>query len=101
MPLITPIPVWVRHKWYLVPHTHTQNADGQLKNDQEFCTKLQADLKMNIFGMCTTNFTEGGKPKYEDSKAHSIFKRVYCNTSAIHLDKHPMYKRAMVHARSS
>ena len=32
-------------KWYTVPLEYPQNVDGQLKNDQGFCTKLQEDLK--------------------------------------------------------
>ena len=39
---------WICLEWYTAPPTNHQNADGQLKNDQEFCTKLQTDLKISM-----------------------------------------------------
>ena len=66
-------------KWYAVPPQYPQNANGQLRNDQEFCTKLHGELKKALFGMCTNNPTEGGKPSYTDTKADLILKRVFCN----------------------
>ena len=57
-----------------------QNADdGQPRNDQEFCTKMQRELKKAIFGMCTVNPTNARKPSHLDTKAYLIFKRVLCN----------------------
>ena len=38
-------------KWYAMPPQYPQNAYGQLTNDQEFCTKLQGELKKALFGM--------------------------------------------------
>ena len=70
--------VWMCCKWYAVPSQYLQNADGQLRNDQEFCTKLQGELKKTIFGVCTMNATEAGKPSHTDTKADLIFKRVLC-----------------------
>ena len=71
--------VWIRRKWYAVPPQYPQNADGQLRNDQAFCTKPQGELKTALFGMCTNNPTVRGKPRHADTKAHLIFKRVFCN----------------------
>ena len=74
--------VWICRKWYAVPPQYPQNAGGQLRNDrndQEVCTKLQGELKKTIFGMCTMNPTEAGKPSHTDTKANLIFKRVFCN----------------------
>ena len=53
-----------------------QNADGHLKNGQESCTKLQRELKKALFGMCTNNPKDGGKPRDANTKADLIFKRV-------------------------
>ena len=58
---------------------YPQSADGQLRNDQAFCTELQGDLKTALFGMCTNNPTVRGKPRHAYTKAHLIFKRVFCN----------------------
>ena len=55
------------------------NADGQLRNDQAFCTELQGELKTALFGMCTNNPTMRGKPRHADTKADLIFKCVFCN----------------------
>ena len=41
--------VWIFRKWYVVPPQYPQNADDQLRNDQEFCTKLQGELKRALF----------------------------------------------------
>ena len=72
--------VWICRKWYAVPPQYPQNADGQLRNDQAFCTELQGELKTALFGMCTNNPTVRGKPRHaEDTKADLIFKRVFCN----------------------
>ena len=70
--------VWICRKWYVVPPQYPQNADGQLRNDQEFCTKLQGELQEALFGMCTKNLSEGGKRSYTYTKADLIFKRVFC-----------------------
>ena len=70
--------VWICRKWYAVPPQYPQNADGQLKNDQAFCTELQGELKMALFGMCTNNPTVRGKPRHVDTKADLIFKCVFC-----------------------
>ena len=48
-------------KWYGVGPQYPQNTNGQLKNDQEFCTKLQRELKKPLFKMCTKDPLEGGK----------------------------------------
>ena len=71
--------VWICRKWYAVPPQYPQNADGQLRNDQAFCTELQGELKTALFGMCTNNPTMQGKPRHADTKADLIFKRVFCN----------------------
>ena len=71
--------VWIYRKWYAVPPQYSQNADGKLRNDQEFCTKLQGGLKIALIGMCTKNPTEGGRPSDKDTQADLIFKRVFCN----------------------
>ena len=34
----THLGVWICRRWYAVPPQYTQNADGQLKKDQEFRT---------------------------------------------------------------
>ena len=44
--------VWICRKWYAVPPQYPQNANGQLRNDQAFCTELQGELKTALFGMC-------------------------------------------------
>ena len=49
--------VWICRKWYAVPPQYPQNADGQLRNDQAFCTELQGEVKTALFGMCTNNPT--------------------------------------------
>ena len=71
--------VWICLKWYAVPPQYPQNADGQLRNDQAYCTELQGELKTALFGMCTNNPTVRGKPRHVDTKADLIFKRVFCN----------------------
>ena len=71
--------MWICRKWYAVPPQYPHNADGQLRNDQEFCTKLQGELKKTVFGMCTINPIEASKPSHTDTKADLIFKRVFCN----------------------
>ena len=71
--------VWICRKWYAVPPQCPQNADGQLRNDQAFCTELQGELKTALFGMCTNNPIVRGKPRHADTKADLIFKRVFCN----------------------
>ena len=71
--------VWICCKWYAVPPQYPQNADGQLRNDQAFCTELQRELKTALFGMCTNNPTMQGKPRHVDTKADLIFKRVFGN----------------------
>ena len=71
--------VWICRKWYAVPPQYPQNADGQLRNDQAFCTELQGELKTALFGMCANNPTVRGKPRHADTKADLIFKRVFCN----------------------
>ena len=75
----TPPGVWICRKWYAVPPQYPQNADGQLRNDQKFCTKLQGELKKTILGMCTMNPTKAGKLSHMDTEAGLIFKRVFCN----------------------
>ena len=70
--------VWISCKWKTVPPGYPPIVDGQLFNDQEFCGKLQEDLKRNIFGMCTKNPTEAGKPR-TNTKVELIFKCVSCN----------------------
>ena len=62
-----------------MPPQYPQNADGQLRNGQEFGTKLQGKLKQTLFEMCTKNPPEAGKPSFTDTKANLIFKRVFCN----------------------
>ena len=64
--------VWICRKWYPVPPQYPQNADGQLGNDQAFCTELQGELKTALFGMCINNPTAGGKPRHADTKADLI-----------------------------
>ena len=71
--------VWICRKWYAVPPQYPKNADGQLRNDQAFCTELQRELKTALFGMCTNNPTVRGKPRHADTKADLIFKCVFCN----------------------
>ena len=71
--------VWICRKWNVVPPQCPQNVDGQLGNDQEFCTKLQGGMKKTLFGMCTNNPTEGGKPSHIDINADLIFKGAFCN----------------------
>ena len=71
--------MWIFRNWYKVPSRYPPNADGQLFNDQEFCRKLQDDLKKEIFGMCTKNPMEASKPRSTDTEANLIFKRVLCN----------------------
>ena len=71
--------VQICRKWYAVPPQYPQNADGQLRNDQAFCTELQGELKTALFGMCTNNPTLRGKLRHADTKADLIFKRVFCN----------------------
>ena len=61
--------VWMCREWYAVPPQYPQNADGQLKNHQAFCTELQGELKTALFGMCTNNPTVRGKPRHADTKA--------------------------------
>ena len=53
--------VWICRKWYAVPPQYPQNTDGHLRNDQDFCTKLQGELKKALFGMCTNNPIEGNR----------------------------------------
>ena len=57
--------VWICRNRYAVPPQYPQNADGQLRNDQAFCTELQGELKTALFGMCTNNPTARGKPRHE------------------------------------
>ena len=71
--------VWICRKWYAAPPQCPQNADGQRRNDQAFCTELQGELKTALFGMCTKNPTVRGKPRHAHTKADLIFKRVFCN----------------------
>ena len=71
--------VWICRRWYAVPPQYPQNADGQLRSDQAFCTELQGALKTALFGMCTNNPTVRGKPRHADTKVNLIFKRVFCN----------------------
>ena len=71
--------VWICHKWYAVPPQYSQNADGQVRNGQAFCTQLQGEFKTALFGMCTNNPTVRGKPRRADTKADLIFKSVFCN----------------------
>ena len=71
--------VWICRKWCAVPLQYPQSADGQLRNDQAFCTELQWELKMAVFGMCTNSPTVRGKPRHADTKADLIFKRVFCD----------------------
>ena len=71
--------VWICRKWYAVPPQYPQNAYGQMRNDQAFCTELQGELKTALFGMCTNNPTTRGKPRHADTTADLIFKRVFCN----------------------
>ena len=71
--------VWMCHKRYVVHPQYPQNADSQLRNDQAFCTNLQGELKKTIFGMCTMNPTEAGKPSRIDTKVDLMFKYVFCN----------------------
>ena len=71
--------VWIFGKCYAVPPQYPQNADGQLRIDQEFCTKLQGESEKAPFGVCTKNPIEGSKPSYTHAKAELIFKRVFCN----------------------
>ena len=66
-------------KWYLVPSQCPQNGDGPLRNDDEFRSKLQEELKKTIFGMCTMNPTEACKPSHIDTEADLTFKHVFCN----------------------
>ena len=71
--------VWLCRKWYAVPPQYHQNADGELRTDQAFCTELQGESKTALFGMCTNNPTVRGKPCHADTKADLIFKRIFCN----------------------
>ena len=71
--------VWICRKWYAVPPQYSQNADGQLRNDQSFCTELQGELKTALFGMCNNNPTVRGKLHHADTKADLIFKCDFCN----------------------
>ena len=64
--------VWICRKWYAVPPQYPQNADGQLRNDQEFCTELQGELKKTIFGMCTMNPAEAGKRAIRSSSVSFV-----------------------------
>ena len=73
--------VWIRRKWYAVPPQYPQDADGQLQNDQESCFKLQGELKMALFGVCTHNPSVAAKPRHADTKGDLMFKRVFCNYS--------------------
>ena len=66
-------------KLYAVPPQYPQNADGQLRNDQAFCTELQGEWETALYGMCTNNATVRGKPRHAGTKADLIFKRVLCN----------------------
>ena len=50
------------------------NTDGQLRNDQAFCTELQGELKRAVFGMCTNTPIVRGKLRHADTKANLIFK---------------------------
>ena len=45
--------VWICRKWYAVLAQYPRNANGQLRNDQESCTKVQGELKKAVFRMCT------------------------------------------------
>ena len=74
--------VWIYRNWYALPPQYSQNAYGQLRNDQESCTKPQGLLKKALFEMCTDNPTVRGKPCHADPKADLIFKRVFCNQAA-------------------
>ena len=40
--------VWICRKWYAVPPQYPQNASGQMRNDQEFCTELQTEIKNHL-----------------------------------------------------
>ena len=64
--------VWICRKLYAVPPQYPQNADGQLRNDQAFCTELQGELITPLFGMCTNNPAVRGKPRHADAKADLI-----------------------------
>ena len=75
---LTPVLVWMCHKWYVVPPQYPQNVDGQLRNDQALCTELQGGLKTALFGMCTNNPTVRGKPRHADAQADLNFKRAFC-----------------------
>ena len=61
--------VWICCKRYAVPPQYLQNADGQLRNDQAFCTELQGEFITVLFGMCTNNPTMRGKPRHADTRA--------------------------------
>ena len=71
--------VWICRKWYAAPPQYPQNADGKLQNDQESCFKLQGELNVALFGMCTHNPTVAAKPRHVDTKADLIFEHVFCN----------------------
>ena len=71
--------VWICCMWYAMFPQYPQNADGPLRNHQEFCTKLQEELKTNSFGMCTMNPSEASKPSPTYTRANLIFKCVFCN----------------------
>ena len=41
--------VWICRKWYAVPPQYPQNTDdGQLRNEQEFCTKVEFKKKLSL-----------------------------------------------------
>ena len=71
--------VWIYRKCSAVPLQYPQNADGQLRNGQAFCTELQGVLKTALSRMCINNPTVRGKPRHADTKADLIFKRVFYN----------------------
>ena len=70
--------VWICRERYAVP-PYPQNVDGQLRNDQAFCTELQGVLKTALSGMCTNNPRVRGKLRDAETKADLIFKHVFCN----------------------
>ena len=78
--MLTPVPVCGYRKRFAVLVQHPQNANGQLRNDQEFCTKLQGELKKTVFGMCTMNPTKASKPSHIDTNVDLIFKRFFFAT---------------------
>ena len=87
--------VWICRKWCVVPPQYP-HGDGQLRNDQAFCTELQGELKTALFWMCTNNPTVRRKPRHADNRRvelFSVMSQLWASERAAHRLESPLPKR--------